>query len=382
MPIDAALDSGTKTYFFNGGQYIRVTRGDTGAGAVDPGYPADISAWGWPAGFGNDGIDAAFRSGPKCYFFSGSRYIRVTRGDTGAGTVDPGYPKHIDSWGWPGRWATDGIDAAFRRGDKTYFFAGSKYIRVTRGDTGAGTVDPGYPQQIAGGWPLNEFGRDGIDAALYSGTKIYYFKGSRYIRVNHSTGLGNIDAGYPADISAWGWPTGFDSHMNGIDAALYSGSKCYFFNGGKYIRVTRGDTGPGTVDPGYPADISAWQWPEGFGTDGIDAAHHSNGWSKTTTGTHRSRTYFFAGNEFISVARGDTGSGTLDPGYPGSIAALGLTAYGFGNEGIDATLYSGSKCYFFKGGRYIRVTRGETGAGTVDPGYPADISAWHWPASF
>lgn len=45
---------------------------------------------------------------------------------------------------------------------------------------------------------------------------------------------------------------------NGIDAALYSGSKCYFFSGKEYIRVTRGVTGPGTVDPGYPAPICAF----------------------------------------------------------------------------------------------------------------------------
>jgi hypothetical protein len=53
MPIDAALHSGTKCYFFDGNQYVRVTRGDTGAGTVDPGYPAPISNWNWPAGFGN-----------------------------------------------------------------------------------------------------------------------------------------------------------------------------------------------------------------------------------------------------------------------------------------------------------------------------------------
>ena len=51
----------------------------------------------------------------------------------------------------------------------------------------------------------------------------------------------------------WGWPGGFGS--NGIDAALYSHTKCYFFAGNRYVRVTRGDTGPGTVDAGYPATI-------------------------------------------------------------------------------------------------------------------------------
>jgi hypothetical protein len=30
-----------------------------------------------------------------------------------------------------------------------YFFSGSKYIRVSRNDTGPGSVDAGYPQPIA-----------------------------------------------------------------------------------------------------------------------------------------------------------------------------------------------------------------------------------------
>jgi hypothetical protein len=50
-----------------------------------------------------------------------------------------------------------------------------------------------------------------------------------------------------------------------IDDALYSGSKCYFFKGNQYVRVTRGDVGPGAVDPGYPRDISTWEWPAGVG---------------------------------------------------------------------------------------------------------------------
>jgi hypothetical protein len=49
----------------------------------------------------------------------------------------------------------------------------------------------------------------------------------------------------------------------GICAALYSGSKCYFFDGRKYIRVTRGDTGAGTVDPGYPKTSRSGDGPAG-----------------------------------------------------------------------------------------------------------------------
>ena len=58
-----------KDYFFSGTQYIRVTRNDTGPGAVDPGYPRPISPnWGWGA-FGANGIDAALYSGQSVISF-------------------------------------------------------------------------------------------------------------------------------------------------------------------------------------------------------------------------------------------------------------------------------------------------------------------------
>ena len=123
-------------YFFSGNRYIRVTRGQTGPGVVDLGYPASISIWGWGS-FGANGIDAALYSGPKDYFFSGNRYIRVTRGNTGPGTVDPGYPAPISNWGW-GSFGANGIHAALYSGSKCYFFKGNQYIRVTRGTTGPG----------------------------------------------------------------------------------------------------------------------------------------------------------------------------------------------------------------------------------------------------
>jgi hypothetical protein len=208
-------------------------------------------------------LNASLYSGSKCYFFAGPQYIRVTRGDTGPGTVDSGYPKKIsDAWGW-GSFGKKGIDAALYSRSKCYFFAGNQYIRVTRGDTGPGTVDSGYPKNISN-WGWGSFGQKGIDAALYSGTKCYFFSGKQYIRVTRGdTGPGTVDSGYPKNIAdVWGWG---DFGKNGIDAALYSRTKCYFFSGNQYIRVTRGDTGPGTVDPGYPKIISSvWGWPGSF----------------------------------------------------------------------------------------------------------------------
>ena len=73
-------------YFFSGNKYIRVSREDTGPGSVDAEYPQPITNWQWPGGFGKDGIDAALYSGSKCYFFKGKEYVRVTRN----GTVNAG----------------------------------------------------------------------------------------------------------------------------------------------------------------------------------------------------------------------------------------------------------------------------------------------------
>ena len=34
----------------------------------------------------------ATRANMPCYFFSGGKFIRVARGQVGAGAIDPGYP--------------------------------------------------------------------------------------------------------------------------------------------------------------------------------------------------------------------------------------------------------------------------------------------------
>lgn len=226
-----ALFSGSKTYFFVGDQYIRVTRGDEGPGAVDPGYPKNVSGWGWGS-FGQDGIDAALHSRGKTYFFAGDQYIRVSRGDSGPGVVDPGYPKDIAEWGWPdfaqngqGDTISPGIDAALFSGSKAYFFDGPEYVRVTRGETGPGTVDPGYPKAIST-WGWGGFGLFGIDAALHSGSKTYFFAGDQYVRVSRGdSGPGTVDGGYPRDTAAWNWPTSFRNEWDSI------GSNYSFDNG-------------------------------------------------------------------------------------------------------------------------------------------------------
>lgn len=211
--LSAALGSGSKYYLFAGDHYLRgtVTAGSAGVPvlSVDSDYPKSIGEWRWGE-FGRDGVDAAFRSGSKTYVFAGSEYIRITRGDAGPGSVDRGYPKSIRVWGW-GEFGRDGVDAAFRWGSKTYVFAGAEYIRVSRGDTGSGSVDPGYPKPITE-WGWGDFGRGGIDAAFDAGSRTFVFSGGRYVSIRHDGDRepGVVDTGYPAPVSNLGWPAAFD----------------------------------------------------------------------------------------------------------------------------------------------------------------------------
>jgi Hemopexin len=87
------------------------------------------------------------------------------------------------------------------------------------------------------------------------------------------------------------------------------------------------DVDPGHIDDGYPAPISDWGWGE-FGAHGIDAALNSGAFS-----------YFFAGDHYIRVSRGDVGRGRIEDGYPAPISDWGWGP--FGASGISAALFSG-----------------------------------------
>ncbi|ESQ12270.1 MAG: hypothetical protein N838_18355 [Thiohalocapsa sp. PB-PSB1] len=126
---------------------------------------------------------------------------------------------------------------------KLYFFNRNTYIRV---DVDAGSIDPGYPRQIAEGWPGVTFER--IDAVLsVSPESLYFFLGNQYIRFNM---LNNqADEGYPEPIAKRWLGLNFDR----IDAAVYWGNgKVYFFRGNQHIRY---DMINFRIDPGYPKFI-------------------------------------------------------------------------------------------------------------------------------
>jgi hypothetical protein len=220
-------------------------------GANWPGLPDEW--YGGSDGTGTAGIDAALMrsSNGKIYLFRGSEYVRYSAVANG---VDSGYPKPI-AGNWHGLPAsfTSGIDAAFMResNQKIYFFKGSEYVRI---DTTSSTMDAGYPQPIAGNWPgLPASFTSGIDAALQrkDNDKIYFFKGDQYVRF--TTVAGGVDPGYPTSLDPnWGGMP--DDFQEGIDAALWrdSNGAVYLFKGGKYVRFSDVPEG---VDDGYPAPL-------------------------------------------------------------------------------------------------------------------------------
>lgn len=236
---------------------------DNCANCADPGVPCIMKSnssaicpntpkhFGWSAFMSK--IDAAVWrvDVDKAYLFSNDSYVRFT--DISSGR-DEGYPTLI-AGNWPGLPATfkAGIDAALWResNGKLYLFKGDQYVRFSKVSDG---VDAGYPKAIAGNWPgMPATFNTGIDAALWreSNGKIYFFKGSQYVRFSNVSD--GVDPGYPKPI-AGSWPGMPASFNSGIDAALMrkDNQKIYFFKGRTYVRFSSVSDG---VDPGYPAWI-------------------------------------------------------------------------------------------------------------------------------
>lgn len=148
----------------------------------------------------------------------------------------------------------------------TYVFRGSKYRRM---NSSTGVFDDGGSLPLFA-FHLPEAYHSGVDAALagagsYSG-KAYFFLGPNYARYDWATNEVDLQGTLAVN---WGLPEPFAS---GVDAAVngagpYSG-KAYFFKGGQYLRY---DWATESVDPGYPLPLSAWNLPAAF-SGGIDTA--------------------------------------------------------------------------------------------------------------
>jgi GH24 family phage-related lysozyme (muramidase) len=189
---------------------------------------------------------------------------------------------------------------------------------------------------------------------------VYFFRAGEYYRFNWETDRN--DDGYPQSSSVWNLPgafaAGFDAAVNGQGA--FEG-KAYFFKGDQYLRY---DWANDRIEEGYPQSMDVWNLPGPF-AGGIDAA--LNG-----VGEHEGKVYFFKGADYI---RYDWNNDRIDEGYPQPI-----TEWKFPSNfsaGIDAAINArgdnAGKAYFFRGDLYLRY---DWQTEAVDPGYPASIDAW------
>lgn len=203
---------------------------------------------------------ATFTSDKYCYLFFDGIYVRATKNSNNKFTIDDGYPLPISVWGW-GDFGKEGIDAAYEAPgtNKCYFFCDNRYIRVTRSPgTGAGTVDPSYPKAISeftGTLQMHGFGNKGYDAILPNGNKIYFFVGNQYGMIRYDGNQSHLmDSTYPRFLSDWGLPTDRNGDVvNKLDATLCVGKdQFYFFFTDAYTRVSgvpTNNTCPSTTHP-------------------------------------------------------------------------------------------------------------------------------------
>jgi len=201
---------------------------------------------------------ASFGSGSVGHVFRGGEYYRY---DIAADRVASGYPQPI-AGNWTGleRFAGGArdIDAAFDGGNgKAFFFKGDQYIRV---DLTTRSADAGYPLPIAANWPgLEKFagGARDLDAVLmFSRSQMYFFKRDQYIRYNLD--LDRAERYYPAYLSEATWSGSGEWPAHWAGALNFANGKSYLFKPGQYLRY---DRPLDRADAGYPAPITAGNWP-------------------------------------------------------------------------------------------------------------------------
>jgi hypothetical protein len=193
------------------------------------------------------------------YLFKSGTYVRYDRQQDRA---DQGYPLPIDPY-WQGMaaagFATD-LDAVLPWfGSRLYFFKGSSYVRY---DLRTDRVDAGYPRPVAGSWPgLGEagFGSD-LDAAVNWGDGFaYFFKGDRYVRY-HAV-ADRLDGGPYRIADRWSGlaAAGFDRDLDACVA--WGDGIAYFLKGDRYLAydMLAGGVmrGPRAIGQGWPGLAAA-----------------------------------------------------------------------------------------------------------------------------
>ncbi|WP_061300608.1 hemopexin repeat-containing protein [Herbidospora cretacea] len=245
--VDAAVVFGGHTYLFGGSRYVRYT--GPGYRYTDPGYPKPVSVElrreaafaGLPEAFEDAVLD-----GPVTAAVANGRTAHLVVGDTVFAVSSALTASHpIDLIGRVRNTVADRhkVDAALVRGEHTFLFSGDQYVRYTGADYSH--VDEGYPRTIEDDWgDLPPEFEDGVDAAFLRDGKVYFFKGTRF-----------TEDGAAGDVSArFGRIRNDFADGRALDAAFVSaGNELYAFRGGQYARYSTADLK--NVDEGFPRTI-------------------------------------------------------------------------------------------------------------------------------
>src|SRR5262249_46377836 len=127
-----------------------------------------------------------------------------------------------------------GVDAAvIWPAGKVYFFKGSQYLRY---DIASDRVeqDPMPIIRHWGNWPASWV--DGINGGFVMPEQksAYFFKGSQYLR--YAIAADRVLDGYPRSFpGGWGnWPADWNAGIDG--GVIWPNGKVYFFKGSSYLR--------------------------------------------------------------------------------------------------------------------------------------------------
>nr|WP_245006641.1 hemopexin repeat-containing protein [Actinoplanes ianthinogenes] len=354
MP-DAVLTSGDTQLVVTGGRFLQH---DPATGTWS--YPRPLERM-W-RGLGEaEGLRTAFTGADgAAYFFFADGFTRYA-----AGVAEPRRAIR-EYWGLTRNnflgGGDDVVDAAVVAGEHTFLFSGDQYVRYSTAD--CRYADDGYPKAIVGnlrteagftGLPVAfddevaqrfaDGSRSMIDAAVAGGRTVYLFTG----RTCHS-----VDTAATAeyDIDRLGRIRNTIAERQRVDAALVQGRHTYLFSGDQVVRYTGGEYG--LVDDGYPkpiADFEPAALPAAF-QDGVDAAFQApDGALHFFTG----RTWFSGGTAAPVAGRW----GVVD------------SEFGAGRPIDAAFVTAGGELYAFRGGQYLRYSRGPE---TADEGYPLRIA--------
>ncbi|MEU4744926.1 hemopexin repeat-containing protein, partial [Actinosynnema sp. NPDC023658] len=332
--VDAAVElpGGTRYFFDNGNhRYLAVTKGKPG----DGGTTAD--RWGRRATHltRTGVVDAVLRRRDRdrehTYVFSGGQYFRYS----GVfGTLDPGYPMDIatNSEGFP-RW--DRIDAAFTDlNDVEWFYSAAGAGRIERGGaTGVPATALFHPMS----------GLTRFDAAIVDTDRrlTYLFVGDEYVRYSgnhyqapdesHGHKIAESDDTFPK------WSK--------IGAALRVGDTSWYFDDSTQLCAQVKVEAPDGRPPRKPR-ITETTWPSrdlgrGATTGGlatVDSAHVDGGFLYLTSGTRLVR--------YTLPDKGPVPD-VIDEGYPVDLP-----------RPITAVFRRGQRRYAFSGDSYARLSSG------------------------